>query len=508
MAARGKGIYVKNAAILTGTGLLLRGAGMLLRVYLAGHLGAEGMGLYQLIFTVYGLAVTAATAGLTAVTARVCAGMAGAGQGQGAAPAAGRLALWGGALGLAAALGLAVLAGPAARLWVGDARAAAPLRLLAPSLPFMAMSAVLRGYFLARRDVRPGSWAQLLEQAVRMALTAVLLARAQGVQEACLAAVAGSAVSEAVSWALMALWFCSGRQSGTQGPPPRHLARRAASLWAPIAAGQYLQGGLRAAENVLVPACLTLYIGSRSGALAQYGALKGMALPLLFFPFSFLGALSTLLLPDITEAHARGDAAALRHLVNRVLALTFALGVLMGGLFALLGAPTARVLYGADDGAPVGFYLSVLGPLMPLMYAESMVDGILKGLDQQLATFRYAVADSLIRIGLIALLAPRLGMKGFLFVMLVSNLLTSLLNLRRLLTVTGLPVRWGSWAFEPVLCFAAAASAWRLTVGPAAAAALADLGYTLAAGAFVSAVYLLLLALCGAWAGRHRAGPL
>ena len=43
-------VYLKNAAILTVTGLGLRAAGMVLRVYMAALLGAEGMGLYQLIF--------------------------------------------------------------------------------------------------------------------------------------------------------------------------------------------------------------------------------------------------------------------------------------------------------------------------------------------------------------------------------------------------------------------------------------------------------------------------
>ena len=55
--------YVKSAAILTGTGLVLRAAGMVLRVYVAGQLGAGGRGVYQLIFTVYNLSVTLATAG-------------------------------------------------------------------------------------------------------------------------------------------------------------------------------------------------------------------------------------------------------------------------------------------------------------------------------------------------------------------------------------------------------------------------------------------------------------
>lgn len=497
MARADRGIYVKNAAVLTGTGFVLRAAGMALRVYLAGVLGAEGMGLYQLVLTVYGLAATVASAGLTAAAARVCAGASVAGPGH-ARAAAGRMTLWAALLGGAAGLVLAALAGPAARGWIGDGRTAAPLRVLAAGLPATAASAVLRGYFLARRQVRPASLAQLGEQAVRMGLSVALLRRAQGFRQACLAAAAGSAVGEAADWALLAVLFCRAGRGEPRAAAPAHLARRAAAIWAPMAGAQYLHGVLRTVENGMVPACLALFTGSRTAALAQYGALTGMALPLLFFPFSFLGTLSTLLLPDITRAHLQGDRPALQRLVGQVLAVTFSLGALAGGLFSLLGAPVARALYG--DGQ-VGFYLEVLGPLMPLMYAESMVDGILKGLDQQLATFRYAAADSVLRIALIALLAPRLGMKGFLFVMLASNLLTSLLNLRRLLAVTGLPVRWGAWAARPAACFALAAFCWQAGPGPRAAQRWGDWGSTLAGGAFVTVLYLALWALTGGAAG-------
>ena len=66
--------YLGNAVILTGSGLLLRAAGMGLRVYMAGLLGSEGMGLYQLIFTMYGLSIALATSGVSVAAARLTAG--------------------------------------------------------------------------------------------------------------------------------------------------------------------------------------------------------------------------------------------------------------------------------------------------------------------------------------------------------------------------------------------------------------------------------------------------
>ncbi len=71
------------------------------------------------------------------------------------------------------------------------------------------------------------------------------------------------------------------------------------------------------------------------------------------------------------------------------------------------------------------------------MYLESMVDAILKGMGEQLATFRYSVLDSILRIAGILWLMPQYGMPGFLAVMTASNLLTCGLNTGRMVKKLG-----------------------------------------------------------------------
>ena len=108
-------------------------------------------------------------------------------------------------LGAAAAALLFTGAGLAADWWLEDARAALSLRILAPSLPFMAVSACLRGFFMARRKVGPNSRAQIFEQVVRIGVVALLIDSAvpQGIGTACAAVVVGNTVSEAASWVYM-----------------------------------------------------------------------------------------------------------------------------------------------------------------------------------------------------------------------------------------------------------------------------------------------------------------
>ncbi len=449
-----RGSYVKNAAILTAASLVLRLAGMWFRIYLANALGEQGVGLYELVQAFYAVFITLATAGVSVAATRLLTEE----LAQGREGALGMLRLL-----LAAAAGLGVLAAAAqwcaadlaAVWWLGDARAADAIRAAALSLPFMAAAAVLRGFFLAQRRVTPNAVSQIIEQAFRIGAAVVLLSATagEGICVRCAVVLAGSTASEVLSTALMLLFYGGVRRRGFVGVCARRPAQGCARLWAilwPVGGSRCLSSGLHTAENMLVPACLAVYLanaGGRDAALAQYGILKGMVLPLLFFPFGLMGTLATLLMPEITEAHVRGARARLMQLLDRMLTLTNFAAIFAGALFCVWSVPLAQLLY---HSAEAGYDMTVLAPVMPFMYLESMVDGALKGLGEQKASFGYTVWDSVFRIAGVTLLLPRFGMDGFLFVMLCSNVFTCMMNLLRLIRAARLPVRLWGWLFAPL----------------------------------------------------------
>ena len=173
-----------------------------------------------------------------------------------------------------------------------------------------------------------------------------------------------------------------------------------------------------------------------------------MALPLIFFPSALLMTLSGLLIPELSDAHALGQRRQVARLVEMSLHVTLLGAVLVGGLFTVLGPTLGQWLYGDPL---TGMLLRVLAPLTPVMYLDSVVTGMLKGLGQQVHSLWFGIADSVVRIGLIWFLLPRYGLAGFLFVMLVSNLLTATLSTARLLTVSGAVIPWGRWLIRPLL---------------------------------------------------------
>ena len=458
-------VFLKNAAILTVTSLILRTIGIFFRIYMSNKIGAEGMGLYQLIVSIYVLGATFATSGIsTAVTRLVADELV-----RGTASSVRRILRR--SIALSLILGVAstaIIYGGAELIsvyWIKDIRATSALRVLSFSLPSMGISSCLRGYFIARRRVAVSSRAQLLEQAVRIGIVVFLLDRfsAFGIGIACMAVMIGDTVAEWVACGCIALGYCADRKRLNNELPPRgaspltSVVRRVLTIAVPITAGRYLNTILRTIENILVPNSIAKYSGSQERGLSQFGALKGMALPLIFFPASFLSAMATLLIPEISAANALNQKERINSAVEKALRITLLSSILIGTVFTVFSRELGLLLYNSTE---VGLYLRVLAPLTPIMYTESIVDGMLKGLNQQNSSLKYSIADSSLRIILILLLVPYRGMGAFLFIMVISNLLTSFLNTHRLLKVTGMSIRWSHWILRPLLgaCGAAAVS--------------------------------------------------
>ena len=453
-------VFVKNAAVLTITSLILRTIGIFFRIFLSGKIGAEGMGLYQLIVSIYVLGATFSTSGISTAVTRLIADELACGTARSVRHILRRSILLSLGIGLISTALIYFGADAISTYWIRDTRAANALRMLAFSLPSMGVSSCLRGYFIARRKATGTSYAQLLEQAVRIGVIALLIDRfaAKGLAMACLAVMIGDTVAEWTSCAYLAV-RCHFDKKRMQADLPARagvrppVVRRLLAIAAPITTGRYLNTILRTIENIMVPNNIAKYSGSKERGLSEFGALKGMALPLIFFPASFLSALSTLLIPEISSANALHQQSKINRAIEHTLHLTLLSSILIGATFFAFSGEIGVLLYNSED---VGRYLLVLAPLTPIMYAESIVDGILKGLNQQVSSLKYSIADSAIRIVLIVFMVPRWGMNGFLGIMVISNILTSFLNTHRLLKVTGVKLQWGRWIVRPLLAAAAA----------------------------------------------------
>lgn len=443
-----KKAFAINTVILATTSLILSAAGIYFRAFVASKIGAEGVGLYQLISTVYLLAATFATSGIsTAVTRLISEESA---KGRGTRAITRRCFVLAGVFGILSCLFLFAGAPAIAAGWLGDDRCILSLRVMALDLPFLSLSSCLSGYFYAKRKAIFHAGTQIVEQLSLVVILMMIIETLTplGLEYGCLSVVIASSAAEILSCGCSFLFY----RFTDKGPADRakgdHSLRKVLKIALPVAGSSYLRTSLVVLENLIIPYKLIEFGQTRELSLSQFGMIKGMVIPILFFPSALIYSFSRLLVPEIAEAKALGKQDEVMRSVGRIVQFTLLLSILVAGVFLFFSSRLAMAIYHSEQA---GALIRILAPLIPLMYLDNIVDAILKGLGQQNHSLMINIFDSIIRIFLIYLLIPRYGLLGFLAVLYCSNILNPMLSILRLISVTGLEVSVAKWIASPIL---------------------------------------------------------
>ncbi len=436
---------IMGTAILTVTGLITRIIGFFYRIYLSRLFGEEGMGIYQLLSPVLSLSFALTAAGFQTAISKFVAAQTGQ---RNAASHPFRPMIMG--LILTVPLSIACTAA----LYLGsdfiavtllkEPRTASMIRLLAPSVPLSAIHACINGYFYGIKKAGVPAGTQLLEQCCRVGcvylVSASILAR--GLTPSVNIAVLGLTIGEGLSMlaALLAFWHHAAGSTGLGGigtnsrplcpntgsHPPFLSYGQLLGMVIPLTANRIVLNLLQSVEAVSIPSGLRTYGYDNTTALSVYGVLTGMAFPMIFFPNALTGSVSVMLLPMISESYARGDHAGIRQAIFRTVKYCFLLGFSCMAFFLLSGSFIGEALY---RSSLAGHFIRTLSLICPFLYLDTTLSSILQGLGMASRLFLINVTSLLVRLLFVLLIVPRMGIQGYLYGLLVSQLLQCALYL-------------------------------------------------------------------------------
>ncbi|MBR5120132.1 MAG: polysaccharide biosynthesis C-terminal domain-containing protein [Clostridia bacterium] len=452
MRTRAKEIFW-NAMLLTVASLFMRTVGVTFQVVVSGRVGAEAMGLFSILSGVYGFALTLATSGIHLGVTRMTV----------EAMESGNRARVGGILRRATAYALFFgtlssvllfsLAKPIGLYWLKDARTISSLRLLAITLPLIALSSAWGGYFSAMRRPWKNATVQVFEQAIKIGVTLYLLAFhfAKDVESACRILVLGGAAAEVFSFLLEWLLYQIDTRNHLGKAFLHHSGdgKRLLSITLPIAATTYIRSGLLTLQHILIPEGLRQSGASHAAALVAYGTIQSMALPVILYPAALMYSFSGLLVPELAEAEVHDRRRHIHYMISRVwsLSLLFSLGV--AGVLICFSGEIGAALYPNSDA---GYYIHILAPLIPIMYLDTATDAMMKGLGEQLHSMKINIADAAISLLLVLLLVPRFGIFGYIITIYISELFNTVCSITHLLMISKTPVRLCKWVYKPLFC--------------------------------------------------------
>ncbi len=483
--------YFFNGLLLSVVAIVMRTVSVSFNVYVTSKVGAEGMGLLNLTSTVYGFAITLATSGINlAVTRLVSNALPYENESYFDKKSDGRVRkIMKNALfyclffSILSSILLFSSAATIGSVALGDTRTIPALKILAFTLVPISLSSALNGYFCAVRRVYKNVILQVCEQFAKITVVSSLLVliAPRGLEYACIAVVAGGAVSEAVCVVIsvslyifdrkihrkrrfeikdkiskspsdVSIFDVKGVKKGSFisiGNNSKPEDNSIIKIALPVAVSTYVRSALLTIEHLAIPWGLKKSGASAAQALSSYGVLHGMVFPILLFPAAVLSAFSSLLIPELSSAHEQGDTKRIRSIVSRVFyfALLFSVGV--AGIFVCFSSELGKIIY---NNAEAGEFIKLLSPLIPLMYLDNAVDSMLKGLGEQLYTMRVNIIDALMSVLLVITLLPCMGIKGYVVVIFLMELFNTSFSIIKLLSITKIDTPIGKWVFKPLCC--------------------------------------------------------
>ena len=440
MNARKSHPLIFGTIILTATGLISRTIGFFYRIYLSRLFGEEGMGLYQLLSPVLSLSFALTASGYQTAISKLVAEQTAKEKRPSYRPLA---------VGMSISMPLSILCFLVvwqAADWIAlsllqEPRTATMLRILAVSIPLSAVHACVNGYFYGIKKAGLPSASQLVEQITRVGCVYIASAYSlsRGEAPSIELAVLGLTVGEFFSMLLsfIAIWYCFPGRGQTKRPLFAHgtlsgntalggLYGKLLAMALPLTANRIVLNLLQSVESVSIPARLRLHGYDTTTALSVYGVLTGMAMPFIFFPNALTSSIAVLLLPMISESYALGDISSVKKYTLRTIKYCCLMGFACLLIFVLFGQWAGSTLF---NSPLAGYFITTLGFICPFLYLDTTLSSILQGLGMAGHIFVMNAICLLIRLGFVFWAVPSLGIKGYLWGLLASQLALGILYL-------------------------------------------------------------------------------
>ena len=416
-------IFIFNTLILLFSSVILQFISMFFNIYISNTIGAESVGVFSLVMSVYLFGITLASAGINISSTRIVSEELACNNQIGAKKAAQRCILFSLAFGISASIIFWLSADFIVLKCLHNKISKNVIYLICIALPFISMSYAINGYFTAVRRVYKNAIAKFFEEFVKILCTAFLLKTfmPNEINYACYALILADVISEVLSFIYLYFLYKTDKKRKDLECRYKDLDsynKRILRITVPVALTSYLKSGLSTLKQLLIPFSLQKSGMNSSNSLIAYGIVNGMAMPIIMFPVILVTSFSSLLVPEFSRFYIEKKFKKIKTTSIFILSGTFIFSVLVAFFIFIFSDKLSILIYKKLE---IGKYLRILSPLIIVMYLDIVIDSILKGLDAQVSVMLINIIDCFISIAFIYWFVPFLGFSGYVISIFISE---------------------------------------------------------------------------------------
>lgn len=435
-------MFQKLPPVITGTlylsaaGIVTRFLGFFYKIWLGNLIGAEELGIYQLVFPIFSICLAICGGPFQTAVSKFTA------ECQEHHPTKARHYLQtslilASILSILCVILLLLFHRQVALYFLLNDRCDPLLSYIALSIPLSAIHNCITGWYYGQKKTAVPALSNLMEQGIRILFVFLLL---QTELEFTVIQVAWALVIGELTSVLVTVTACIldhrklRRTSAFHPDSISDWQQNSVSceiirlIW-PLSANRLVMSLLQSVESIMIPSRLILYGLPESTALSMYGTLTGMSLSFILFPTALTGSFSLMLLPDIAKACSEHRISYIRKASKLSLSTTFFIGCAFTAFFFLFGDRIGALCF---PGTLAGTYIRSLSWLCPFVYLNNVLMSILHGMGMTALTFKTQLSGLVLRLGVTVFLIPLYGMNCYFLALLGSQILMCGLNLHYL----------------------------------------------------------------------------
>ncbi len=419
-----KNPIVKGTLLLTITGLISRIIGFLYRIFLSNLIGAKGMGIFQLIFPVLSFCIALSCGGIQIAVSRFVAESKSKSQCYLVFISSIIMSLF--LSGITCAC-LFYFAEPVSAYIIKNTDCAQLLKYASIVIPLSTVHSCISGYYLGLKKTFVPAWSSVFEQIVKLTSLYIMgmVWIGNDITITPLIAVYSMIISEALGVVFCLIAITSEKRYAFKIRDVFSTMKRMFSVSYILTLNKIMLTFLQCIEALLVPIVLVKSGMTSSDALSIYGILTGMALPVITFPSAINNSVSTMILPTIAKANTSDNSSGVKRTTELSIRFSMITGIFCIGLFIFYGDFIGTEIFGH---AQAGEYIQILAWLCPFMYLSTTLGSILHGLGKTTAAFIHNAIGTIIRLGFLWFMVPQIGITGYLWGLLISNLVVTALH--------------------------------------------------------------------------------
>lgn len=421
--------YIQGAFILTMTNLITGVLSFAFRILLSRSIGAEGVGVYQLVLPLYTLFITLVSGGVITAISKLIAEQQIKSNYRNMHKIITICCTLFGTWSILLAVSLSLNADLVSLYILKDPRTLYSIIIFTPAIVFISLSAVIRGYFYGLQEVKPPALIDVAEKVVRLAglIVAVKIMLPYGIEYVCAGAMLAMTAGELVSLLLLFIVYLKKKKSHIN---QRHsitdtsfgIINRILANAIPLSVSGALSTIMEMLCAVIVPTQLIAAGYNKQNALSLYGELMGMAMPLLFFPFIIIASLSITLVPAITAAYTSRNWVVLRRQCETAIKIAATLGFGTTALFFTFPNQLSMFFFNNQQAGSLLYWLSLA---CIFHFLEFTLFAISNGLGMQSKVLGYSIINVTILIfcSYILIPMPRINIYGYIIGFNISSVL-------------------------------------------------------------------------------------